>query len=192
MGNRVQHALRAYTPRDEKAVKSAAQTFRPNPNFDTAEVITNLKTGEALVSFLDNEGKPSIVERTLISPPRSLIGTLAEEKRNAIIANSPMFYKYENSIDRESAYEIISKKYDEISKSLEEAQKLKEQEDQAKLQEKERIALEKLQAKERKEREKAKRSNPFNKVAKTTMSTITGDLGRSIARGLLGNIKKMF
>ncbi len=192
LGNRVQHALRAYTPRDEKAVKSAAQTFRPNPNFDTAEVISNLKTGEALVSFLDNEGKPSRVERTLISPPRSRIGTLAEEKRNAIIANSPMFYKYENSIDRESAYEIISKKYDEISQSLEEAERLKEEEVQAKLQEKERIALEKLKAKEKKERERAVKNNPFNKVAKTTMSTITGDLGRSIARGLLGNIKKMF
>ena len=192
LGNRVQHALRAYTPRDEKAVKSAAQTFRVNPSFDTAEAISNLKTGEALVSFLDKEGKPSIVQRTLISPPRSLIGTLSDEKRAAIIANSPMFYKYENPIDRESAYEIISKKYDEISQSLEEAEKLKEQEVQAKLQEKDRIALEKIQAKERKEREKAKKNNPFNKVAKTTMSTITGDLGRSIARGLLGNIKKMF
>ncbi|MDY0235182.1 MAG: DUF853 family protein [Gudongella sp.] len=192
LGNRIQHALRAYTPRDEKAVRAAADTFRTNPNFDTAEVITNLKTGEALVSFLDDEGKPSIVQRTLIAPPRTLIGTLADDKRAAIISNSPMFYKYDKSIDRESAYEIIGKKYDEISKSLEDAEKLKEKELELKLQEKERVALEKLQAKEKKERDKAKKNNPFNKVAKTTLSTITGDIGRSIARGLLGNVKKFF
>lgn len=192
LGNRVQHALRAYSPRDEKAVKSAAQTFRTNPSFNTAKVISELKTGEALVSFLDNEGKPCIVEKALIAPPRSIIGTLSEEKRKAIITNSPMFYKYENPIDRESAYEIIQKKYNEISEASEQAEKLKEQELLSKLQEKERISVEKMLAKEKKEREKAKKNNPFNKVAKTTMSTITGDLGRSIARGLLGNIKKMF
>lgn len=192
LGNRVQHALRAYSPRDEKAVKSAAETFRSNPNFDTAEVITALKTGEALVSFLDNEGKPNVVQRTLISPPRTFIGTLSGEKRNAIITNSPMFYKYENSIDRESAYEIIGKKYDEISKSLEEAERLKEEQVQTKLKEKERLALEKKQAKEKREREKARKNNPLNKIAKTTISTLTGDIGRKIARGLLGNVKKMF
>lgn len=192
LGNRVQHALRAYTPRDQKVVKSAAQSFRLNPNFDTAEAITGLKTGEALVSFLDNEGKPSIVQRTLVSPPRTFIGTLNEEKRSAIIKNSPMFYKYQNSIDRESAYEIIGQKYDEISKSLEEEKILKEAQIKSKLQEKERIALEKIQAKELKERAKAKKNNPFNKIAKTTISTLTGDIGRKIARGLLGNVKKLF
>lgn len=192
LGNRVQHALRAYTPKDMEELKKASSSFRPNPKFSTMEAIASLKTGEALVSFLDSKGSPSVVQRTLIRPPKSLIGTISNEKRDAIIANSPMFYKYKDSIDRESAYEIITKKYQELSRDLEAIEKLKKEEEDLKSKEKERLALEKNLAKERRERERARKNNPFNKIAKTTISTLTGDIGRKIARGLLGNVKKMF
>jgi len=107
LGNRVQHALRAYTPREQKAVKSAADTFRANPDFDCATVITNLTTGEALVSTLEGKGAPSIVERTLIRPPSGRVGPVTDEERQKIIANSPVAGVYDQDIDRESAYEIL-------------------------------------------------------------------------------------
>jgi DNA helicase HerA-like ATPase len=107
LGNRVQHALRAYTPREQKAVKSAADTFRPNPDFDCATVITNLTTGEALVSTLEGKGAPSIVERTLIRPPSGRVGPITDEERQKILANSPVAGLYDQDIDRESAYEIL-------------------------------------------------------------------------------------
>jgi DNA helicase HerA-like ATPase len=108
LGNRVQHALRAYTPRDQKAVKAAADTFRPNPALDTAQVITALGVGEALVSFLDEQGRPTIVERAFILPPASRIGPISPAERQAAMAQSLVAGVYEKTIDRESAHEIIS------------------------------------------------------------------------------------
>ncbi len=108
LGNRVQHALRAYTPRDQKAVKTAADTFRPNPAFSTAEAITQLGTGEALVSMLEGEGVPSIVERTLIRPPFSRIGTISEAERRQVIATSPIGTIYDTPVDRQSAFEVLA------------------------------------------------------------------------------------
>src|SRR5277367_4339868 len=110
LGNRVQHALRAFTPRDQKAVRAAAETFRPNPKLDTAKVITELGKGEALVSFLEGNGTPSIVERVLIRPPSARIGPITPEERKAIMAKSPVKGKYDTAIDAESAYEIIQKR----------------------------------------------------------------------------------
>jgi len=107
LGNRAQHALRAFTPRDMKAVKAAAETFRPNPDLDTAKVITELAVGEALVSTLEGKGTPSIVERTLVRPPSARVGPLTPEERAAVIAASPMKGKYDQMIDRESAYEVL-------------------------------------------------------------------------------------
>ena len=108
LGNRVQHALRAYTPRDLKAVQVAASTFRPNPKFDTAKVISELAKGEALVSVLDPKGVPTIVDRTLIRPPSGQLGPVTPEQRKATIAASPVAGKYEGMIDRESAYEKLA------------------------------------------------------------------------------------
>jgi DNA helicase HerA-like ATPase len=108
LGNRVQHALRAYTPRDQKAVKAAADTFRPNPALDTAQVITELGVGEALVSFLDEKGRPNIVERAFILPPASRIGPLDAAERRAVIAASLVAGVYEKTVDRESAQEMIA------------------------------------------------------------------------------------
>jgi hypothetical protein len=110
LGNRVQHALRAYTPRDQKAVKSAADTFRPNPKLDTAQVITELGVGEALVSFLEAKGAPSIVERALIRPPSARVGPVTPEERKKIIGGSPVRGQYDKTIDRESAFEMLQKK----------------------------------------------------------------------------------
>ena len=109
LGNRVQHALRAYTPKDQKAVKTAADTFRPNPAFKTDEAIMNLETGEALVSFLDAKGAPSVVERAKILFPLSQIGAISEGQRNDIIKQSRIYGKYDKMIDRESAYEMLIK-----------------------------------------------------------------------------------
>jgi DNA helicase HerA-like ATPase len=110
LGNRIQHALRAYTPREQKAVKVAAETFRPNPAFKTAEAITQLGVGEALVSVLEAKGAPSMVERTLIRPPAGQLGPLTPPQRQAIISASPVFGHYEDEVDRESAYEILARK----------------------------------------------------------------------------------
>ncbi len=107
LGNRVQHALRAYTPRDQKAVKVAAQTFRPNPKLDTEQVITELGVGEALVSFLDSAGRPTVVERAKMLPPHSQIGPLTPEERAALIKNSEIYGRYDHAVDRISAYETL-------------------------------------------------------------------------------------
>jgi DNA helicase HerA-like ATPase len=107
LGNRVQHALRAYTPRDQKAVQTAAETFRPNPKLNTAQVITELGVGEALISFLDEKGTPSMVERGFVVPPASQVGAITAEERKTFIANSVVAGVYEKSVDRESAYEKL-------------------------------------------------------------------------------------
>jgi hypothetical protein len=110
LGNRVQHALRAFTPRDQKAVQAAAQTFRPNPKLDTAKAIMELGKGEALVSFLEGNGTPAMVERVLVRPPSARIGPITPEERKAIMDASPVKGKYDTAIDAESAYEILQKR----------------------------------------------------------------------------------
>src|SRR5258708_4668401 len=110
LGNRVQHALRAFTPRDQKAVTAAAQTFRPNPKLNTAQVIMELGKGEALVSFLEGNGTPAMVERVMIRPPTGRIGPITPEERKAIMDKSPVKGKYDTTIDSESAYEVLQKR----------------------------------------------------------------------------------
>ena len=107
LGNRVQHALRAFTPRDQKAVRSAAETMRPNPAFSVEQVITELAVGEALVSLLDEKGRPGVTERALIVPPASQLGPLPDAERARLIAASPLAGFYEQAVDRESAYEKL-------------------------------------------------------------------------------------
>jgi len=110
LGNRIQHALRAFTPRDQKAVTAAAQTFRPNPALDTARVIMELGKGEALVSFLEGNGTPKMVERIMIRPPSARLGPIAPEERATLIAGSPVKGKYDQAVDSESAYELLQKR----------------------------------------------------------------------------------
>ncbi len=109
LGNRVQHALRAFTPKDQKAVKVAAQTMRANPAFDTVAAIQELGTGEALISFLDEKGSPSMVQRASVIAPFSRMGPVTDDERNGLINHSPLSGKYEEAVDRESAYEMLSK-----------------------------------------------------------------------------------
>jgi hypothetical protein len=113
LGNRVQHALRAFTPRDQKAVKAAADTFRPNPKLDTAQVITELGKGEALVSFLEGNGTPAMVDRCTIRPPSARLGPVTPEERKAVMAKSPVKGKYDQAIDPESAYEVLQRRVQE-------------------------------------------------------------------------------
>jgi DNA helicase HerA-like ATPase len=119
LGNRVQHALRAFTPHEQKAIKAAAETFRRNPRLDAARVIQELKVGEALVSTLQDSGEPSIVQRTLIRPPSSRIGPLTDGERRRLIENSPVYGKYEDALDRESAHEMLQKRAQETAAARE-------------------------------------------------------------------------
>jgi DNA helicase HerA-like ATPase len=112
LGNRVQHALRAFTPRDQKAVKAAADTFRPNPKLNTAQIITELGKGEALTSFLEGNGTPTMVERTVIRAPSARLGAITPQERASFIATSPLKGKYDTAIDSESAYEKLKARVD--------------------------------------------------------------------------------
>ena len=122
LGNRVQHALRAYTPREQKAVRTAAETFRANPDFDCAEAITKLGTGEALISTLEEKGVPSVVQRTLVRPPASRLGPVTDAERARIIAESPVAGQYDKTVDRESAFELLQKRAADAAKAEQEAQ----------------------------------------------------------------------
>ena len=182
LGNRVQHALRAFTPRDQKAVKAAATTFRPNPKVDVEREILELKTGEALVSLLMADGAPTPVERTLIRPPSSRTGPLTPEERKVIVATSPFAGKYEETVDRESAFEMLSAKADAAA----EAKASEQAEAQAR---KDAIAKAKADA----AAERAYRQSPMGKVEKMAMSSASSaanQLGRSLVRGLLGSLFK--
>lgn len=189
LGNRVQHALRAFTPRDQKAVKSAAETFRPNPKFSVESAITELGTGEALTSFLEEKGAPGIVERALIIPPRSRIGVITAEERAKIVNWSPVQGQYETAIDRESAYELLKGKAAHAAQAAEAA---KTAEEQAKAAEKFRKQQEKQQAAERQERRSRGRSTSrdtvFEATARSAGRSIGNSLGRAIVRGILGSL----
>ncbi len=122
LGNRVQHQLRAFTPKERRAVKAAAETFRPNPDLDTERVILDLGIGEALVSTLQNKGEPSVVQRTLIRPPEGQIGPITQQERATLLQRSPVAGKYETPVDRQSAYELLAKRTEELAKKEAELQ----------------------------------------------------------------------
>lgn len=176
LGNRVQHALRAYTPLEQKAVRAAAQSFRANPEFSTEEAITDLGTGEALISFLDAKGRPSVVERATVLPPQSAMGAIDEERRSAEIHADELYGKYEESVDNVSAYEIINE-----VKAIEAEEAAKKAEEEQKAKEKEKAEKEKAKADAKK---KAATSKAVNKIGR--------QIGRTLTRGLLGTLKKWF
>jgi DNA helicase HerA-like ATPase len=182
LGNRFQHALRAFTPRDQKAVKVAAETFRANPAFDTQTVITELGVGEALVSVLDEKGAPTMVERTLIRPPLSRLGPATPEERKAVIAGSPVAGQYDTAVDRESAFEVLTKKAAAAAEELE-AQKAKE----AELKEQERLAKEQARA-QRQARPARRTESPMDAALKSTMRAVGSQVGRQLVRGVLGSL----
>ena len=160
LGNRVQHALRAYTPKDQKAVKTAADTFRANPAFKTDEAIMNLETGEALVSFLDEKGAPSIVERAKILFPLSQIGAITDGQRLDIIKQSRIYGKYDTPIDRESAFEVLMAEADQ----------------QMAAQQEEAAAAEEAKAADKAAKEEKKKPGMMSKVLKAIITAVTSTL----------------
>ncbi len=182
LGNRVQHALRAYTPRDQKAVKTAATTFRPNPKFSTEEAITQLGKGEALVSVLDLKGVPTMVERTFIRPPSGQLGPITPAQRAAIMAASPVAGEYDTAVDRESAYEKLSKK---AARQAQADQQAAEDKAQAKAEAKASRAP--------RERESATDrfiKNAAGSVGRQLGSTVARSIGNAIVRGILGGLTR--
>ena len=190
LGNRVQHCLRAYTPKDQKAVKVAADTFRSNPEFDTYEATLQLETGEALVSFLDEKGAPSVVERAKILFPLSQIGAITDDQRAMIIKQSRLWGRYDNPIDRESAYEILVAATAETERQKAELEAQKKAEKEAAVQAKEQAKLDKEQAKVEKEKAKKKKNSIASKVLKSVITAVTGVVAASVADTVTGTKKK--
>lgn len=192
LGNRVQHALRAFTPKDQQAVKSAADTFRANPGVDVATVITELKVGEALVSLLLPDGSPQPVERTLIKPPRSRVGPVTSEERRMLIETDAIGTKYDTLVDRESAEELLTAKANEATAAAAEAQaqdaaekaaaqQAKEDARAAKEAERAKIAADRAAAQAAAAQARAAANNPWNKVATSAARSASSAIGRQVA-----------
>ncbi|MBO4760323.1 MAG: DUF853 family protein [Bacteroidales bacterium] len=179
LGNRIQHALRAFTPKDQKAVRTAADTFRANPAFKTDEAIMNLETGEALVSFLDEKGAPSMVERAKILFPLSQIGAITEDQRDALIKQSRIYGRYDKVVDRESAFEVL----------------LKQAEEDAKAAEAEKAAIQEAEEQKAKEKEAAKKkkngigSKIFAAVATAVAASVARSVGNAVSDSITGKKK---
>lgn len=206
LGNRVQHALRAFTPKDQKAVKTAADTFRANPEFKVEQAITELAVGEALISCLDEQGTPQVVERAWVMPPYSSFSPISPEQRQALISQSIVAGIYEKRLDRESAFELLQNKVVERQQQAvqieQEKQQAKEQELLAKQQAKEAETLAKQQAREQEriakeqqkeaEREAKQREkliqDTVGTFAKSAARSLGGSTGQKIVRGLLGSL----
>jgi uncharacterized protein len=183
MGNRVQHALRAYTPRDQKAVKVAATTFRPNPAFNTEEVITQLGKGEALVSVLDPKGVPTMVERTMIRPPSGRMGPVTPDERASAIRNSPVYGQYDTAEDRESAYEILSKRAGEKAVAAQAAAEQKEADKQAKVEAR-------ASGSSRESATDRFVKNIAGSVGRQLGTQVARSIGSAIIRGILGGLTR--
>ena len=184
LGNRIQHALRAYTPKDQKAVKVAADTFRANPAFNTYDTLLELGTGEALVSCLDEKGAPSIVQRAKILFPLSQIGAISESERTMIINRSRLYGRYDNPIDRESAYEIITKATEEAERQKEEILAEQEAARQAEIKAKEEAKA----AKEAEKAAKKKGAGIGSKVLKSVITAVTGVAAAAVADKVTGAV----
>lgn len=200
LGNRVQHALRAFTPREQRAVKAAAETFRPNPKFKTEDVIMELGVGEALVSTLEKKGHPSIVQRTLVRPPSSRLGPLTKSERKEVIKDSPVKGLYDDVVDRESAYETLKKRAEEKAKQ---ETKKREQESEKETESRGGFSLpdwlgggssgstSRSKSKRRKSsRSSSRRQSTTEALTKSVARSMGTALGRALVRGILGSLKK--
>jgi uncharacterized protein len=183
MGNRVQHALRAYTPREQKAVATAASTFRPNPKFKTETAITELGKGEALVSVLDPKGVPTMVERTLIRPPSSRLGPITPDERGKLVKASPVFGEYEEAVDRESAYEKLSKTAQKRAAAKQEEVEAKEEAKSAKRE---------ASAARRAPQSATDRfiKNAAGSVGRQLGNQVARSIGNALVRGILGGLTR--
>jgi DNA helicase HerA-like ATPase len=197
LGNRVQHALRAYTPKEQKAVKVAAESFRENPKLDTATVITELGVGEALVSLLDEKGTPTVVERAFIVPPVSQIGPITDAQRKQLLADSIVAGQYETAIDRESAFEILKQKTEtrlaeeaatQEAKAAAIAAKVREKEEAKLAKEQEKLAKEQARADAAERRTTTTTGDLVGAFIKSATRTAGSSIAREITRGILGGI----
>ncbi|MEO9864367.1 MAG: helicase HerA-like domain-containing protein [Yoonia sp.] len=191
LGNRVQHALRAFTAKDRKELKLAAQTYRDNPAFDTAEAIQEVGTGEAVTSMLDAKGIPMIVERTLIRPPSSQLGPLSATERKAVMNASPMAGKYDTTIDRNSAHEMLTKR---AADAAAEAEKAEAEEERLEEKEREFKAARRYTGTGTKGRSTSRRSSKDTSfggaLASVVAKELKGTTGRRLVRGILGSLFK--
>lgn len=181
LGNRIQHALRAYTPAERKGVRAAAESFRENPDFDTEDVITELGVGEALVSTLDEKGRPSVVQRTLIRPPSSRLGPATDDERIAVMSESPVRGQYDEVLDRESAYEILERREEEATAA---AERLAQEEEDA------RRDAERTLGRKTRTRRRSSRQTPTEAAVKTVTRTIARDITKYVLRGILGGRRR--
>jgi DNA double-strand break repair helicase HerA and related ATPase len=177
LGCRIQHALRAFTPKDQKAVKVAAQTFRQNPEIDTERTITELGVGEALVSTLDPKGRPTVVDWCLMAPPHSQIGPVNADEKNRLMDRSPLKGRYDITLDRESAYEMLVAREEELQKKRQQAA----------------AELEREQAAAREKREKSRgsgrqRQSTTEAIVKSVARSFGSQIGRALVRGILGSL----
>jgi DNA helicase HerA-like ATPase len=175
LGNKIQHALRAYTPKDQKAVKAAAASFRTNPEFSSETVLGELSTGEALISVLDEKGAPEIVQRAFMLPPRSFMGAAEPERINELTRNCPLYSKYGQAIDRESAYEVLQKQK-QANAPVQKSQTQQKQPANA--------------PKTSPKKTSTSSKSVLNKAASSAMNQVGREVGRALIRGLLGNMKK--
>ncbi|NNE84811.1 MAG: DUF853 family protein [Alphaproteobacteria bacterium] len=184
LGNRIQHALRAFTPRDRKAVKAAAETFRSNPKLDVVTAITELEVGEALVSTLQDRGVPSVVERALIRPPYSRMGPASRPERQAVIADSPVLGLYDETKDRVSAYEVLTKRADKAAEALhEEEERVRKEKEKA-------TAVRARSRRYSGRRRGRRRQSATETMAKSVLRSAGRTIGRELVRGLLGSLFK--
>ena len=188
LGNRILHGLRAYTPKEQKAVKAAAQTFRANPTFNTEAAILELGTGEALVSLLDEKGAPCIVERAKILFPLSQIGAITDDQRAALIRNSRIYGVYDKSFDRESAYEMLVEQQKQEEKRLQKETEEEEKRKAKEAKEKEKAKSKKTTSSSRKKKSAGQKA--LEKTLNTTATTIGRSIGNKIVRSILGSIFK--
>ena len=184
IGNRVQHALRAYTPKDQKALRAAAQSFRKNPAFDTEETLQALGVGEALVSVLDEKGVPGIVEKANIMPPRSSMNAVEEAEITANVKENPLYGKYAKVKDRESAYEELEQMRKEAEEEAEKERK-REEKEKERAKSRTRTATKTTTTKKSTSRKKS----ALDKAVSAAANTVGREIGKSLVRGILGNIK---
>jgi DNA helicase HerA-like ATPase len=191
LGNRVQHALRAFTAKDRKELKLAAQTYRDNPDFDTASAIQEVGTGEAVTSFLDRKGIPLVVERTLIRPPSSQLGPIDEPTRKAIMQTSDMAGKYDTTLDRKSAFEMLTKRAEAAAKEAEAAEA---EEERLEAQEREFKAARRYDGGRSKTGRSTSRKSSGGgfggALASVVAKELKGTTGRRLVRGILGSLFK--
>ncbi|PHP65153.1 ATP-binding protein [Zhengella mangrovi] len=208
LGNRIQHALRAYTPREQKAVKTAADTFRPNPDFDTYEQITKLGVGEALVSTLETKGVPSMVQRTLVRPPSSRLGPITDAERKKIMQLSPVAGQYDETVDRESAYEVLEKRAKQAALEEEEAKRREEEESRREVELRNREKEERdssggwtipgwgsdeapsTKSRSSSRRRTSNRQSVTEAAIKSVVRSVGSSLGRALVRGILGSLRR--